>query len=137
MLMPTWLPGSARFLCTGAILIPMAVLATSSTLSLDLKLTIPVSLGGLFICCVFRHGELAARKPATGHLTGFYLLISRGGAVGAWQVGVVAPNVLPGYYEPGLGRLGVALLLPCNSSGKSPRGKGWDERIPHTAHYAI
>ena len=38
---------------------------------------------GLFLCCLFCHGELAKRRPASRHLTSFYLMISLGGALGA------------------------------------------------------
>ena len=95
----------------GAMLIAMAGLMTSSKLTLDLKVLVPVYLAGLFICCMFCHGELAATKPAPRYLTSFYLMISLGGAMGALLVGVIAPYALPGYYELGGGLLVVALLL--------------------------
>lgn len=54
---------------------------------------------GLFVACMFCHGELVAQKPAARYLTTFYLMISIGGAVGALLVGVIAPLTLPAYYE--------------------------------------
>ena len=47
--------------------------------------------GALFIACTLCHGELVRRRPGPGHLTGFYLWISAGGALGGLLVGVVAP----------------------------------------------
>jgi SAM-dependent methyltransferase len=65
---------------------------------------------GLFIACMFFHGELANMKPAPRYLTSFYLMISLGGALGGFFVGFVAPRLFPTYYEFGLG-LVVTLLL--------------------------
>jgi spermidine synthase len=67
--------------------------------------------GGLFIACMFCHGELTRLKPAPRHLTRFYLMISVGGAVGAVLVGILAPLVLPGYFELAGGIVVCALLL--------------------------
>jgi SAM-dependent methyltransferase len=106
-----WYRRGLFFLLTGAVLVPMAGFLQSSKLTLDLKLAIPVYLAGLFVCCMFCHGELAARKPAPRHLTGFYLMVSLGGALGALLVGVLAAHLLSGYYELGFGLLLVALLL--------------------------
>ncbi len=66
---------------------------------------------GLFLACMFCHGELARSKPAPAHLTRFYLMISIGGAVGSVLVGIVAPVVLPAYFELGLGLVACALLM--------------------------
>ena len=66
---------------------------------------------GLFVCCMFCHGELAARKPRAGHLTSFYLRISLGGAIGGVLVGIIAPKTLPGPFEFVLAMSACALLL--------------------------
>ena len=57
------------------------------------------SASGLFIACMFCHGELVRLKPAPRYLTRFYLMISLGGAIGAVLVGIVAPLVLPAHFE--------------------------------------
>ena len=44
--------------------------------------TICVFTASLLICCMFCHGELAARKPHPRYLTGYYVMISLGGAAG-------------------------------------------------------
>ena len=54
---------------------------------------------GLFVCCMFCHGELARSKPDSGRLTSFYLMVSAGGALGALFVALVAPRIFSGYYE--------------------------------------
>lgn len=75
-----------------------------------LKLGIPVSMAGLFVICMFFHGELAARKPAPEHLTRFYLMMSLGGALGGLFVGIVAVKLFNDNYEFGLGMLLTMLI---------------------------
>ncbi len=72
----------------------------------NLKLVIPAFCAGLFVCCMFCHGELVKRKPSPRHLTSFYLMLSIGGALGGLLVGLVAPRLLPAYFE-----LPVTLML--------------------------
>jgi len=74
--------------------------------SLNLRVAAPLYLVGLFVTCMFCHGELAHSKPDPAHLTRFYLMISLGGALGAVLVAIIAPLVLPGYFE-----LGITLLV--------------------------
>ena len=77
---------------------------------MDIKQAIPLFATGLFVMCMFAHGELAALKPAPRHLTGYYLMISLGGAVGGLLVGFVAPKLFDTYYEFGLGLFATTLL---------------------------
>ncbi len=79
--------------------------------SLDLRIAAPLYLVGLFVTCMFCHGELARTKPDPAHLTRFYLMISLGGALGAVLVAIIAPLVLPGYFELGLTLLVLALVV--------------------------
>jgi hypothetical protein len=74
--------------------------------SLDLHVAAPLYMAGMFVACMVCHGELALLKPDPAHLTRFYLMMSLGGALGAVLVAIVAPLVLPGYFE-----LGIALIL--------------------------
>ena len=71
---------------------------------------IVVFSAGLFVQCVFLHGELALRRPAGEHLTRFYLMLSLGGAVGGALVSLVAPRLLPSYYELGIAYVLVVLV---------------------------
>lgn len=77
---------------------------------MDIKQAIPLFAAGLFVMCMFFHGELAALKPTPRHLTGYYLMISLGGAVGGLLVGFVAPKLFNTYYEFGIGLAFTALL---------------------------
>ncbi|HEY6011519.1 MAG TPA: fused MFS/spermidine synthase, partial [Nitrospirota bacterium] len=65
----------------------------------NLRIVIPAFSAGLFIGCMFFHGELVRRKPAPRHLTSFYLMLSLGGALGGLLVGLAAPLFLNGYFE--------------------------------------
>ncbi len=77
----------------------------------ELHLQLGVFCVGLFLACMFCHGELVRLKPAVGSLTRFYLMISVGGAVGAVLVGIAAPVSLHGSFELPLGLIACALLL--------------------------
>lgn len=96
------------FLTLAAVLIP--VMAWYSE-SLDLWIAAPLYAAGLFVCCMFCHGELTLLKPGPRYLTTFYLMVSVGGALGALLVGVAAPNLLSGYYELGITLTALAVLL--------------------------
>jgi spermidine synthase len=76
----------------------------------DIKESVALFSAGLFVCCMFFHGELAHLKPAPRYLTSFYLMVSLGGALGGVLVGFVAPRVFPTYYEFGAGLI-VTLCL--------------------------
>src|SRR5713101_6203479 len=65
----------------------------------SVQVQIPVFCVGLFLCCLFCHGELALRRPVASQLTSFYLMISLGGALGALFVGLVAPRIFHSIYE--------------------------------------
>lgn len=95
------------FLAAAALLIPAMGWLLDS---LNLALAIPVYLAGLFVLCMFCHGELARLKPAPQHLTGFYLSLSAGGVAGGLLVGIVAPYAFGGYYELGFALVACALL---------------------------
>lgn len=64
-----------------------------------LQVSLPVFLGGLFVCCTFCHSELNRLRPQPADLTTFYLLIAVGGAAGAIFVGIIAPSVFTAIYE--------------------------------------
>ncbi|MBF0130396.1 MAG: fused MFS/spermidine synthase [Alphaproteobacteria bacterium] len=80
------------------------------SLHFEIRIAVPLYMAGLFALCMFLHGELARRKPGPRHLTRYYLMLSLGGALGGAMVGLVAPRVLPSYYELGIGFVLVPLL---------------------------
>ncbi|MEN6466162.1 MAG: fused MFS/spermidine synthase [Syntrophaceae bacterium] len=77
----------------------------------SIAVKIPFFSAGLFFCCMFCHGELAARKPAPQHLTSFYLMIATGGALGGILVGIAAPRMLSGPFELAIAMTICAVLL--------------------------
>jgi hypothetical protein len=88
----------------------MAWLVVDAERRFDLGMQLAVFLPGLFVACVFCHGELYRMRPAPEHLTAFYLSVSAGGALGGLAVAVGAPLVFSGYYELGVAVAAVALL---------------------------
>ncbi len=103
-------PGLMRVLAAVA-LGAMAYTLADQKLEHRLGLQLGVFGAGLFLACMFCHGELARLKPAPRDLTRFYLMLSLGGAVGSVLVGIVAPLVLPAYFELPGGLVLCALLL--------------------------
>ena len=88
----------------------MGWLIADADFQFELPLQLGVFLPGLFLGCVFCHGELYRMRPAPRHLTAFYLVVSAGGALGGLLVAVVAPLAFSGYYELGIGLVVLALL---------------------------
>jgi len=76
----------------------------------DLWVQLGMWLSGLFVACLFCHGELYRSRPHERHLTAFYLVISAGGALGGLLVAVVAPLIFNAYYELGLALIAVSFL---------------------------
>ena len=60
----------------GVMLGGMAYALAPSFTGLPIKVLIPLFCCGLFVCCMFCHGELARLKPDPAHLTTFYLMCS-------------------------------------------------------------
>jgi hypothetical protein len=65
----------------------------------SVQVVVPLFCLGLFVCCMFCHGELSLLKPTEDYLTRFYLMVALGGALGAAFVGLIAPLVFSNYYE--------------------------------------
>ncbi len=77
---------------------------------LHIESAVPLYCGGLFLACMFCHGELAHAKPAPRYLTRFYLMLAIGGAVGGMFVGLAAPKLFDIYWELPLGLTACAFL---------------------------
>jgi hypothetical protein len=93
--------------------------------SLALGTVSPIYALGLFAVCMVCHGELAARKPHPSRLTGFYLSIAFGGALGSVLIAIAAPLLLDGYFELHLVLVAAALggfVLTLRAPRKSVSG---------------
>ncbi len=88
----------------------MSWLLVDNRYQFDLALQAGMFLSGLFVGCMFCHGELYRSRPAARHLTAFYLTISAGGAIGGLLVAVVAPLAFDAYYELGVALIALAVL---------------------------
>ncbi len=71
---------------------------------------VALATGSLFIFCMACHGELVRLKPHPRYLTGFYLMLSLGGALGGVFVGLLAPSLFSGYFELPIGLVLCAAL---------------------------
>ncbi len=78
--------------------------------SVAIAVAIPLFTLGLFIACMFCHGELSRLRPGASQLTAFYLMIALGGALGAILAGLIAPRVFTGIHEFPTSLLLVAAL---------------------------
>jgi hypothetical protein len=94
-----------------------------------IPVAIPLFTIGLFLTCMFCHGELSRLKPGTSQLTSFYLMIALGGALGAIFTGLIAPHMFAGIYEFPLSLFFVAALaLWLNWQGAAPANV-WAQRL--------
>jgi len=105
-----------------ALLGAMGWLLVDSDFDFDLVVQLAVFLPGMFLGCLFCHGELYKLRPAPARLTAFYLAVSLGGAIGGLLVAVVAPLVFTGYYELGIALVVLAMLasLRLGTVGRIP-----------------
>jgi SAM-dependent methyltransferase len=75
-----------------------------------LPATIALFVSGLFVCCMFCHGELARSKPHPRQLTSFYVALAFGGAVGSLFAGLLAPVLFVMNTELPVAMVAVAAL---------------------------
>jgi SAM-dependent methyltransferase len=104
----------------------MATRLTAVRIHIDLVPQITFFAVALFACCMVCHGELARRKPHPRYLTGFYVTVSLGGALGGVFVGLLAPAVFSGYYEFPIGLSLCAVLavgVLARDIGRLPAGR--------------
>jgi protein-L-isoaspartate O-methyltransferase len=105
-----WYPRPLYLPLLAVVLVAMAWTLADSDLNYVLFWQIGLFSAGLFVTCMFCHGELVRAKPASQYLTTFYLMVSLGGALGAALVGIVAPITLPAYFELEIALVLVALM---------------------------
>jgi len=111
-----------RLLAIG--LVAMAYFLWEPRLAESFHLAVSVFSGGLFLACMFCHGELARRKPDARFLTDFYLMLALGGSLGGLLVSVAAPQIFRGYFELG----GLMLILALMTLGVV-RHASWRTRL--------
>ncbi len=99
------------YLLQAAVLLVAVLVALGEESDLPVSIQVPIFFSALFVLAMVCHGELARLKPDPGHLTGFYLTISAGGAAGGLFVGVIAPRMFSAYLELHAGLALVAVLV--------------------------
>jgi hypothetical protein len=93
----------------------------------------------LFVCCMICHGEVYRLRPEPAHLTGFYLAVTAGGALGGILVAVVAPLIFRDYFELdwGLSLCGSLFLVVWARKRDKPQLANWRTVIWSTACLAL
>jgi hypothetical protein len=78
--------------------------------ALELWKQIALYSATLWVCCMICHGELVKSKPAPQYATLFYLMVAAGGALGGVLVAIVAPAVLPDFWEYQIALVATVIL---------------------------
>lgn len=94
-----WYDRARFFPLFAAAIAGLAHLYTSGDTNLHVRYAIPLYLVALFVVCMACHGELVHARPASRHVTRFYLSIALGGVLGGIFVAVVAPLVFDTHWE--------------------------------------
>ncbi len=95
-----------------AVAMAFAVAVTSvKPAAFGIPLTIGLNLVMLALVAYAAHARLAAERPSTEHLTGYYMVVATGGALGGLLNGLVAPMVFDRVLEYSLALMLVPLLL--------------------------
>ncbi len=108
-----------------------AVFYVTGTGTGELTLAFALHLLTFFVTAMVCHGELARRRPASRHLTEFFLWMSLGGVLGGMFNALVAPLLFNDVYEYPL-MIALACLLRPQPAEGTRRGMtwAWDFGIP-------
>jgi len=90
----------------------LVFMMVEDSFSIPFGFRIVVHLLTLFVVALVCHGELARHRPATEHLTAFYLAMSVGGVLGGIFNALVAPALFKGTSEYQIALVVAGLLLP-------------------------
>lgn len=107
-----------------------AVLAMSRAMTLvrliyEPLVLVPLFSAGLFVVCIFCHGELARRRPDVRRLGAFYFSLALGGALGGLSIAIGAPLVLSRHFDLAILLAATAVPLAIGAlSFERPMAKG-------------
>lgn len=106
------LPGGRIFKPLTGMAIAVMLVIVSGIAGPGLNLLMVATLVfGFFIVAIYAHHRLYQARPDTAHLTGFYLTMSVGGALGGLFNSILGPVFFSGLYEAGTTLVLAALLL--------------------------
>ena len=127
--MPSWYK---RVVWLPLFVLSLALLAYLPNLGIGewpVSLSVGLNLLAFFVVCMACHGELALQKPNPRHLTSYYLMLSVGGFLGGFFVGVIAPYFFNSNYEFAVGLvLSAAVVLTALIGPAEGLVRSW--RIP-------
>jgi spermidine synthase len=117
-------PRTGYALC---LLVASLLLGTVIQLPMPLAFALPLHLAMFFLAALVCHGRLAAEKPDPSELTGYFLAIAVGGALGGIINAVIAPLIFHDVLEYPLALVAACALRP---SGERRSHLGADLLIP-------
>ena len=107
---PRWYKRAIFYPLLAGALVALGLFLRPYNLPDRMTVTIGLAAAALFVCCMVCHGEMVRLKPHPRYLTGFYLMVSVGGAAGGLFVGLLAPNLFNADYEFPIGLIVTAAL---------------------------
>jgi hypothetical protein len=110
---------AARAIPAAAIVWAVAMLAG---LERPLYLAIPLHLGVLFLVGAAFHGQLYLERPPAEELTGYFLWVALGGALGGIFAGMAGPSLLNSFSEGPLLMLAAAVASAPPAAGRGGYG---------------
>ena len=118
-------PGAGERGRTAAAVLPAATALVAFTLLTrmrqPLELLVALHLGAFFVAAVACHGELARDRPASAHLTEFYLWVAVGGVLGGAFNALLAPVLFDSLVEYPAAIVAALLLRPRDGQGQESR----------------
>ncbi len=112
-------------------IVPTALMTVRNEAVLGL-IPLPLHLATFFLVAMACHGEMAADRPTTDHLTKFYLLMSVGGVLGGLANSVVAPLLFNTLVEYPL-----VMVIACFALATKPKPATIDKRVAYDVGYAV
>lgn len=89
----------AWMLMTASAVVVMSRAMTLVRFTFEPLILVPLFCGGLFVVCLYCHGELARRRPDALRLGAFYFSLALGGALGGLSVAILAPLILSQHFD--------------------------------------
>ncbi|HNW34341.1 MAG TPA: fused MFS/spermidine synthase [Candidatus Ozemobacteraceae bacterium] len=125
----SWKPLAAMPLAC-AVLMPLLIWKASAPIWMQ----VGVHVTAFFSICLVFHGLIAHTRPSPEKLTGFYLAVATGGALGGAFNGFAAPRLFSSLVEYPLVLAIAAVFYPASSFQAGDRGRvGWIASVLFTA----